>query len=214
MRVLVTCLGLLALGLGCTPLLAASDEETLEILAGQAFMQLHETHVTLPDQTTERVARSNMRLPFGWQGGLKGLIREEYIVESFLDKGLSAIESGTWLFFYIPDIEVYVAVNVAVDGNGEILIKAAYAADEISAVSTSPLDGNGCGTGEETPADDDFECSCGGNDCSGGCTGPGSEAWTATGNTTEGGNAIMENTTGQTAEVCGESSIGVTLSPL
>ena len=126
MRSRILIIAALALAL-CTSVNAApTEEDTLLVLADQAFAQLHREYVTLPDLTTERVARSDEFLLISWPlGEVKGLVKKEYIEQAFLSVGLDGLDEGLWLVFQVTglDEDVDVALLTARTTAGVIVFK-------------------------------------------------------------------------------------------
>ena len=185
---------------------AAAPPDTIQVLADQAFLKLHDIYVSNPNTfETERVARSTSKLPLGFPfGTFKGLVREEYVLQAFQSAGLTGLDQGRWMIFTIPDLDMDVVLYVKRDSNGEIQV-----VNVSGGKNTAILGILGCG------GDDDFNCNCAGaGDSCDSCIGPGSEVWSDTGETTSGGNAIMESTSGDTAEDCSGSGAIRTLAPL
>ena len=211
-RILITAALALAL---CTSVNAQSTEEHLLVLADQAFAQLHKEYVTLPNLTTERVARSDEFLLISWPlGEVKGLVKKEYIEQAFLSVGLDGLDEGLWLVFQVTgldeNVDVLLFTRRTTAGVIEFKSISAQVPDEWLLISSAPSE---CG------GDDDVACTCHPTAaCDLGCVGPGGDAWINTGDTTGPngtGNEIYENSTnGEQGERCSDEDHFIVISPI
>ena len=207
MRILIVLSALLfAMPVSQTLAAPPTEEQTLLVLADQVHLAMHDEHVTRPDLTTERLARSSQQLPPGWPLGTpKGLLAKNHIEDVFLALGLDDLDEGAWVEFRIQSLypsTVHVFVKFKRDSKGEINLEGLQvtsAAEDFTSLTVFPA--QGCG-------ENAIECDCtsfqNGECQQANCGSNGT--WQNTGQDDAQGRDVMENhQTQETRSVCSET---------
>lgn len=107
---------------------AADGEKQLSALVEQAFDVGHELVVVLPDQTVERLSRSERDLPAGWPAEKPlGLIKKEYFEQAFRQAGRDRLARGVLITFQNEAEGFYVVVAARLTAPSTMALSGAWA---------------------------------------------------------------------------------------
>lgn len=124
----------LSLSLSGPGVVFADEQATLAVLTDQAFLRLHDEYVTLPNGTTERVARSTELLPYGWPAGQpKGIVEKQFIDEAIQSSSVEDLTAGIIYVFRNSDDGFDLVVPVKLDATSHVtFIYDPFVATEVS----------------------------------------------------------------------------------